>query len=296
MIWDVEPDFTVSIGTGFAQPPESPVIHQTTLGLGNRFILRLIRSWAESQCGQNHWNDHQNRLPEETRGKYFRINMPLDKEPDLDEVEKMPELRQLASSFLSTYDFLSITRAIFSASFFFELDQVPRYRDQYICTGSIRCRSPDRRALIARILQEYPAAAFTTDQHVSLGYINERNLCMSCGLYRKAVSFSVYHPSQVVRIYLRFNRLHKQVISGFPQTVSWFVERQKLHAQFGRSDHHNPNYSILGKCDCNIRSNRKRSLSSKEKRASKRVCLAAKTRNDSRPPIPPESHHLPGSS
>ena len=134
-----------------------------------------------------------------------------------------------------------------------ELDQVPCYRDQYICTGSIRCRSPDRRALIARILQEYPAAAFTTDQYVSLGYINERNLCMSCGLYRKAVSFSVYHPSQVVRIYLRFNRLHKQVISGFPQTVLWFVERQKLHAQFGRSDHHNPNYSILGKCDCNIR-------------------------------------------
>jgi hypothetical protein len=47
--------------------------------------------------------------------------MPLDKEPELDDVEKILEIQKWASSFLETYDFLSVTQALFSSSFFFEL-------------------------------------------------------------------------------------------------------------------------------------------------------------------------------
>ena len=62
-----------------------------------------------------------------------------------------------------------------------------------MCLGSICCRSPDTRALIKRILQEYPAALFTMEDSTSLGYISDYSLCAACGYYYKVINFKVYH-------------------------------------------------------------------------------------------------------
>ncbi|KAJ6284205.1 hypothetical protein J3E71DRAFT_360380 [Bipolaris maydis] len=206
-IWDTAPNMIVSIGTGFARDPESP-------------------------------EEHLNGVPRDERHKYFRINIPLSKEPLLDDVSKMPELEGLASNFLESYNFSSLTQALFVNSFFFELFSKPVTRMRSIvCSGSIRCRSPDTRALVERILEEYPNAAFTTEDGTSLGRINSSSICATCGYYCKTVQFKAYHVDQRISIYLQFSNLIQHNISGFPQSLAQLIRLQLLDADFGRPDH-----------------------------------------------------------
>jgi hypothetical protein len=57
------------------------------------------------------YHDHLNRVHKDERHKYFRINtgIALDREPLLDNVSKIPELENLAATFLRGYNFSSIT-------------------------------------------------------------------------------------------------------------------------------------------------------------------------------------------
>ncbi|KAF7445907.1 Patatin domain containing protein [Pyrenophora tritici-repentis] len=237
-IWNTTPDLAVSIGTGFAQDPESPQTVSGRLGFRDRFFPRLFRLFNAMLNAQGGWADHLNRVPRDERHKYFRINIALSREPALDDVSKMPELEDLAATFLRGYDFASITQALFAASFFFELHRKPiAKRTSVVCSGFIRSRSPDTRALVERILQEYPAASFTTEDGTSLGYVGGPSLCAICGLYCKVVNLKVHHVDQNISIYLQFNRLGQHRISGFPQSMTQFARLQLLDTRFGRSDH-----------------------------------------------------------
>ncbi|CAN9183590.1 unnamed protein product [Alternaria alternata] len=207
-IWGTAPDLAVSIGTGFARDPESPQIVSRRLGFRDRFFPRLFRLFNAVLNAQSSWDDHVNRVSRAERHKYFRINIALRQEPPLDDVGKMPELEDLAADFLRGHDFSSLTRALFAASFFFELRRKPVVkRNPVVCSGSIRSRSPDTRALVERILQEYPAASFTTEDGTSLGHVGGPSLCAVCGRYRKDVNLKVHHLDQRTSIYLQFNRL-----------------------------------------------------------------------------------------
>jgi hypothetical protein len=275
-IWDVNPDLAVSIGTGFAQDPDSPQTVSGRLCLRDRFFPRLFRLFNAMLDAQNGWDDHLNRVHKDERHKYFRINIAMDREPPLDDVGKIPELENLAATFLRGYDFSSITQSLFAASFFFELHRKPVARGASVCSGSIRCRSPDTRALIERILQEYPAASFTMKDGVSLGNIGGCSLCATCGYYRKVVNFKVYHVDQSVSIHVQFNRLGRHRISGFPQSMTQFARLQLLDAEFGRSDHQTADYASTSGCQCRITKKRKRDIPLIA-RASKRQCLELTT-------------------
>ncbi|KAI9766696.1 MAG: hypothetical protein M1840_006340 [Geoglossum simile] len=254
LIWpsNAEPDLMVSVGTGFAKQPSSPKVSRTRRGLRDGFIPRLFRSLMSVIDGENKWVNHWNRLDEEARDNNFRLNIPLKMEPPLDEANKMDELRQRVHLHLRTHDDTpSIARALWSSSFFFELDEIPISQGGwYECRGSIRCRSPNSRALIALLVQEFPSALFTTDRNITLGHMNEGDLCVECGLYRKAVKFYVYHPGQAVTIFLRLNQLYCRKISGFSNPMSWFIQQQRLDADFGRPDHKSPESPLYRKCDC----------------------------------------------
>jgi hypothetical protein len=216
----------------------------------------LFRLFGAVLNSQDSWNEHLNRVKEDERGKYFRVNIPLEKEIPLDDVGKISHIENLATRHLIAYDFLSIVRALSAVSFFFELHQKPvPVMNRYRCLGSIRSRSPDTTALLNRILEEYPIASFvlnvdSEDPGTNLGSINESNLCATCGHYQKHICFDLCHPHQSFCIYLKFSRLWKHNISGFPQTVSHFVKRQLLDARFGRPDHRSVNYATLGECKC----------------------------------------------
>ncbi|CAN9454398.1 unnamed protein product [Alternaria alternata] len=124
-IWGTAPDLAVSIGTGFARDPESPQIVSRRLGFRDRFFPRLFRLFNAVLNAQSGWDDHVNRVPRAERHEYFRINIALRQEPPLDDVGKMPELEDLAADFLHGHDFSNLTRALFAASFFFELRRKP---------------------------------------------------------------------------------------------------------------------------------------------------------------------------
>ncbi|EMD85640.1 hypothetical protein COCC4DRAFT_66816 [Bipolaris maydis ATCC 48331] len=234
-IWDTAPDMIVSIGTGFARDPESPEVILRRLGFRDRFFPRLFRLFNA---------EHLNGVPRDERHKYFRINIPLSKEPLLDDVSKMPELEGLASNFLESYDFSSLTQALFVNSFFFELFSKPVTRMRSIVySGSIRCRSPDTRALVERILEEYPNAAFTTEDGTSLGRIDSSSIYATCGYYCKTVQFKAYHVDQRISIYLQFSNLVQHNISGFPQSLAQLIRLQLLDADFGRPDHRAVGYA-----------------------------------------------------
>jgi hypothetical protein len=260
-IWDAVPDLALSIGTGYSRDPGSPQLISQRLRFRDRFFPRLFRLFNAILSAQENWNDHLNRTDEEERHKYFRINIDLDEEPLLDDVCKIPEMERLATSFLKKYDFSGITRALFAASFFFELHRRPLGgRSPYLCHGSIRCRSPDTCALIKRISDEYPAASFVVADGVNLGCIDKNSICVTCGLYCKVVAFKVYHLDQKISICLKFDRLHQHKISGFPQTMSQFVKKQLLDAEFGRQDHYFRDYATP--CKCAIPRKRRRAITS----------------------------------
>ncbi|XP_014551495.1 hypothetical protein COCVIDRAFT_42206 [Bipolaris victoriae FI3] len=242
-IWNNKPDLAVSIGTGFARDSEVPETVSRRLGFHDRFFSRLFRLFNAMLNAQDSWEDHLNRVPFEERHRYFRVNIALSTEPELDDVSKMTNLEDLTATFLHSYDFSSIAQALFAAAFFFELYQKPATnRTLLVCYGSIRCRSPDTRALIERILQEYPDASFTMEDGTSLGRIGDSSLCTECGHYRKDVKFKVYHADQMKSIYLQFNQSYQTRISGFPQSMSHFARLQQLDAEFGRSDHQIADY------------------------------------------------------
>ncbi|OAL56160.1 FabD/lysophospholipase-like protein, partial [Pyrenochaeta sp. DS3sAY3a] len=257
-IWNTTPDLALSIGTGYARDPVSPRFIPQRMRFRDRFLLRLCRLFNAFLNAQGNWDDHLNRVKDEERHKYFRINVALDEEPSLDDVEKIPDMEAMAHKFLKSFDFSSMTRSLFAASFFFELCEMPAVgKDGIYCHGIIRCRSPNSRALIQRILEEYPAASFNTDHDSGLGGLNIDSLCAMCGLFSKVVNLNVCHSDHKVSICVKFNRLGKHPISGFPQTISQVVDKQKLNAQFGRPDHKVSGFADVSGCRCKLKSKRK---------------------------------------
>jgi hypothetical protein len=270
-IWDAVPDVALSIGTGYARDPDSPQIVSQRLPFRDRFFARLARLFNAVLSAQGSWDDHMNRTKPSDKHKYFRINIALDKEPPLDDVGGIPEMENSARTFLKAYDLSNITQALFAASFFFELHSKPSTgRRSCRCHGTIRCRSPDTRALIKRIFEEYPAASFTTEDGTNLGFMNNRALCATCGLYCQAVTFKVCHFNHSMSIFLKFNRLSQHRISGFPDAMSQFSRRQLLGAEFGRPDHRVNDYTG---CRCTASRKRKRAAATAV-RSNKRQCLS----------------------
>lgn len=260
-IWNTGPDLALSIGTGYTQDSGSPTIaaSKSRLRFRDRFFPRLFRLFGAVLDAQSNWEDHLNRVRADQRHKYFRMNIALQEGFSLDDVDKIPEMERLAKTFLYNYDFSSIIDALFAAAFFFELHKRPvTQKNSCVCLGSIRCRSPDSKALVARILEEYPAACFTTDDGTHLGPINHDSICLDCGGYSKSTSFAVYHPDQTMSISLRFSRSIQHTISGFPQSMSHFVRKQLLDADFGRPDHDAVDYAKSTRCSCIVSRKRRR--------------------------------------
>lgn len=187
---------------------------------------------------QSSWDEHINRQKEQDRDKYFRINMPFENAPELDQSIEIPRLKRSSALFLEKFDFRPTMRALFAAAFFFELLDSPAVGTSNLtCFGTIRCRSPNSRAFCHRILDEYPGASFSTQDGETLGNMSNKSLCENCGLYNLDVSFNIHHCEQYISIYLTFNTLWKRKISGFPQSISAILQAQMIEADFGRANH-----------------------------------------------------------
>jgi hypothetical protein len=276
----------LSIGTGFDKQllmsPKPPNVRNLLL---DGFIPRSYRSFTSSISlhGRNSWIDHLNGLNEETKAQHFRLDLPLTgKEPGIDEVDKVEYIQSQVPLHLGGIE--GIARAFKAAEFFFELDELlTRDTGVYRCRGSILSRSPNSRALIQNLTAKNPYCRFLTDSGSPLGFLSMEDICQECGRFQKTATFNVRHPSDVVNIFLVFNRLFCRSISGFPHSVSWFQDRQMLKAQFGRPDHRtrSPHRSDLDcicvqrrrYCEPSTSPTRKRAVTWGSQRRSKRRCF-----------------------
>ncbi|KAK3063067.1 hypothetical protein LTS18_002815, partial [Coniosporium uncinatum] len=128
-IWNTRQDLLVSIGTAFTEDVQSPTLSERKRKRNFRdgFLWRVLDYFLASGDSQTIWEEHWNRLDAETRKSHFRISAPLRKAPGLDEVDEIPNLKRLARTYMASYDLSSIYRAMIAASFFFELDVIPKF-------------------------------------------------------------------------------------------------------------------------------------------------------------------------
>ena len=236
-IWpDIEkPDVVVSLGTGTDIGEGSPAAPAFRHVIRDGFIPRLYRSFVSSLDGQSAWRDLWNRLNNRAREDFFRLNVHLPGDgPAMDDVERMQELRQNAQSSINDEGKCKeIAFALLVASFFFVLDEKPIFHNgQYFCKGTIRCRlkGPSICQALGRLCEE--GMTFMTNKE-TLGYFeSSRDLCGECSRYRKPVQFLIRHPSDLTNIFMRCKLNGIRPLSGFPQTIDWFIHRQRLSVDF----------------------------------------------------------------
>ena len=251
-IWDAgtQTDVVLSLGTGSdvrdtLKSPGAPPMRNV---ISDGFLPRLYRSLMSSLDGENVWRDFKNRLPPDVRDDFFRFNLFLDtREPDIDDIGCLDELqRSVKKQMLTDQTCKQVCQALLVSCFYFELDSSPYYEGGgYTCSGKIRCRINCHKAVEALVQVVSGPIEFGFDHEV-LGILDvSADQCSGCSQYAKQVSFRIRHPSDRVAIVMRFNYNESRKISGFPQSLKWFVEQQGLDHSFGRKDIGN---GALGVC------------------------------------------------
>ena len=244
------PDVVLSIGTGKDDSLKSPKAPHFRNVLNDGFLPRLCRSFMSSIDGERAWRDLANRLDDDVRADYFRLNVPFaGDEPRLDDLGYLDTLR--TSVHLQpdgSRDRTKIAFALLVASFYFELDRVPTFEQgRYLCEGSIRCRN-EPCAVIQSLRKMYGnRLEFTMDSGI-LGPLGVEDVCSVCRLYCKKAQFYVRHLGETVSMHLRVNGLERRKLSGFPHSMTWFVRQQHLNSPFGNAEHSIPGTFRCGVC------------------------------------------------
>ncbi len=206
------------------------------------FIPQLYRSFMSSLDGQSVWREFVNGLNERSREDYFQFNISLsDVEPALDNTDRMGELRETVHlQAHSLQDCGNTASALLISSFFFELTMSPQFDSGfYRGQGTIRCRLKSG-VIIRSLTNLHPShLEFVTDTESLVPFSGKADVCCLCHRYSKRVEFYIRHPSDLMTIYLQIGLQKRRKISGFPQTMEWFVKQQNLDAVFGTSDHSN---------------------------------------------------------
>ncbi|KAL9128704.1 MAG: hypothetical protein Q9217_002665 [Psora testacea] len=210
-------DVVLSLGTGHELTSTSPKVSQFRHICNDGFIPRLIRTFMSSLDGERTWRDSVNRLDDQRRAKYFRLNVQLDgQEPRLDDVKQIEGLRD--SVHMQPDDGKDLERALtalLTASFYFELAMRPMFKTGvYNCRGFVRCRN-DPRGILEALARIVP---------------HQLDLTMSGESY-------VLHLEEVINLSIKCGEGQVRSLSGFPQSVAWFGKQQSLDAPFGTADH-----------------------------------------------------------
>jgi len=231
------PDVVLSLGTGTEDELKSPKAPNFRHVFNDGFIPRLYRSFLSSLDGERRWSDSVNRLDDQSRANYFRLNVRLpDKETSLDDIEQINNLRRSVHLQPQHTDHVDrITFALLAAAFYFELESKVFNMGQYTCKGLIRCRNHSRD--VSRALARLSMASLElSTQTESLGMLTGRDICSYCHLYCKQVSFTVRSLDDVISISLR-SKDERRNISGSPNSIAWFVRQQRLDSPFGNEYH-----------------------------------------------------------
>lgn len=189
--------------------------------------------------GERAWRDIANRFDDTTKADYFRLNVPFEgAEPPLDDLECIDGLRKSVHlQPQGARDRADAASALLVASFYFELELLPKYEaGQYLCTGMIRCRN-DFDAVLKSLTRIHTSQLELMTEIESLGILTMDDVCKNCHLYHKRVQFHVQQLEDIITISIKINGLERRKITGFPHSMQWFIRQQQLVAPFGTIDH-----------------------------------------------------------
>ena len=249
-IWPgVRPDVVLSLGTG-TEEPLSPAIPLFRNVFKDGFLLRLSRSLIHSLNGEGPWRELMNRLDNDQKAAFFRMNIALPHGSNirLDDAAQMTLLKdsvQNQSNLRKDQEFTVIS--LLSSTFYFELDGMPVfYNDLYYCSGTVRCRYDARK--VFRSFRQFSSQMDLLTDLAYLAPLQEESICDVCNIFSRPITLRVRDLSDLVPIYIQLEPDVRRHISGSPQSIGWYVKQQCLDAAFGTSNHGIPRRLNCLKC------------------------------------------------
>lgn len=229
-IWPrcAQPTMVLSIGTGSrsASAGHSGLAPRGIIQDG--FVARAYRAFMSSPSldGQSSWLALLNGVDESVSGNYHRLNLTFDgPEPELDDIGQMMDLpRQVQSQFTLPPE---LKMKLWASRFFFEIEDEPKYfLGYYVCRGNILCLFRDARALLRHVHNACGDVSFVLNQGKRLAPLDNISCCPTCGFYRQAVKFDTPQLHTHIEMALTASSQQSCHISGFPNSMQWFVDRQ----------------------------------------------------------------------
>jgi len=283
-VWpkDTATDIVLSLGTGTSQDhspqishfrhnPENTSFARLRYLLCHGFVTRLAESFWYSLDGEATWQEFIDSVDDAVKKVSFRFNTELRDAPDLDDVSQMEELTKMVRRKPEgAYNRRQVLLTLLSSCFFFMLDCEPEPESgQYRCRGTIRCRG-DYESVINTLWKYYSGPFEVLNDDKVIGTIRGvDDVCQHCRLLRKSVNFLTPSLEETVIISLRLNAQNTKIISGFPQTMRWFIKQQMLDTTFGT-----PNQGRLGATKCpTCSSSKKRKVGEQRAGGKKRARL-----------------------
>ena len=217
----------LSFGTGSTRICKTLTTPRVSFSDRLGFLSRLWGHFADSFDGDEAWKRVWNGLSKEDRGRYFRQNIQLpDIEPAMDDVNAMDRLSALVDGQSEAESQRhNILVALLTSSFFLELDQYPqKVGETLLCKGDIRCRGNAH--YVVRTLKRICATDLEFFRGTkSLGcFLSTKDICFSCGMYRKPVQFGVQSMNDTVNLCLGWGATEMLPLSAMPCPVRWFTD------------------------------------------------------------------------
>lgn len=199
--------------------------------------------------GQKTWIDLLNSIHESSRLRYHRLNISfLAAEPELDDVERMPELKHQVQSYIAarTIDLNRCADNILASLFYIELDNHPIfYRFNFVCKAKILCRleagSMALRTLIIRLREQEAKFYLNSQDHISCTDQDIHVRSVEGQAFFIPVTFNLMSMEECIDIKVGGLTQRARSISNCPYKLSELVTDQGLQLAFGRSDHKRQN-------------------------------------------------------
>ena len=219
-------DVVLSLGTGsdLRNSLQSPQASLSRNCFQDSFLPRVYRSFMTSIDGECVWGELQNRLQADMAEAFFRFNLFLkEKEPEIDDVGCMDQLRQTTAEQLTDRDEVAgACLALLASCFYWELMSKPTWLadvQAFRCVGDLRCRG--RCEEIGRVWEELAGSQTTIRADTEeVGTLKLRNnTCPSCSKFRQPLELLVKDLDTVLALSLVPAKRSSRSVSGFPQSI-----------------------------------------------------------------------------
>lgn len=238
-----EPSLVVSLGTGSsASSSES----ESSGFLFDMFPCRLWRAWWRQTSSKTAWNHLLGHQKADGHTSFFRFDIEFgEKEPSLDEADKMDHVRQTACKTMTGSPNLHrLSSHLRAELFFLEIDDsLPPYfsNGAYHCVGQISCRlramTPEYEDFMRQLCRQQ--ASFRLGGQILS--ITPEDTLANFNLRVRFSLPSLKHPF-AIKLAGEGSSFH---ISGSPFTLDWLIQRQRLNQMFGMADHRKRKFSTV---------------------------------------------------